>query len=145
VGGLSIECERARLWASLGADGELTELESAALAAHLRGCHDCAAAAAGLDRLAQAVRALPLVAPSRPLLLAPHRRRYGRLHLAASAAAVIAALAFGSLAGTLSSRGGGAPKPQDAASHRLQIQQSLLALMAGSADSSRPHGRIIPS
>ena len=144
MGRLSIECERARLWASLAADSELTELERAALAAHLRGCPGCAAAAEQLGGLVAAIREAPLVEPGRPLVVAA-RRRHRRLHVAASAAAIFAALAFGSLAGTLSSGGGGGAKPQNAASHRLQIQQSLLALMAGTADSSRPRGRVIPS
>jgi anti-sigma factor RsiW len=145
VGRLSIECERARLWASLDADSEITELERAALAAHLGGCPACAAAVEQLDEVVRSLRRTPLVEPSRPLIVLRRRRHHGRLHLAASAAAVVAALAFGSLAGALSSGGTGSAKPQNAAVHRLQIQQSLLALMAGSADPSRPHGRVIPS
>lgn len=145
MGGLSIECERARLWASLDADSEITELERTALGAHLRGCPGCAAAVMEVGVVVRSMRRTPLVEPSRPLLLLPRGRRHRRLHLAASAAAVAAALAFGSLAGALSSGGAGSAKPQNAAVHRLQIQQSLLALMAGSADPSRPHGRVIPS
>jgi|SRR5579884_44778 len=145
VGRLSIECERARLSASLAADAEITELERAALDAHLRACPECAAHTARIATVATLVRELPLVQPGRPVVATRARRRYGRLHLAASAAAVVAALALGSLAGTLSSRGRTMTESQKAATHRLQIQQSLLALMAGSADQSRPRGRVIPS
>jgi predicted anti-sigma-YlaC factor YlaD len=145
VGRLSIECERARLWASLAADAEITELEQAGLEAHLRDCFECRAHAERLRGVAALVRGLPLEEPGRPLLPAPRRHRYGRLQLVASAAAVAAALALGSLAGALSSRGGSSAAPQKAATHRLQIEQSLLALMAGAADQSRPHGRVIPS
>ena len=41
-------CARARFWASLRVDGELSELEGALLDAHLGRCADCSAYAAGV-------------------------------------------------------------------------------------------------
>jgi len=41
-------CERARQWASLRLDGELSELEDALLEQHLEGCSSCSAFAVRL-------------------------------------------------------------------------------------------------
>src|SRR3954454_17246769 len=46
-------CERARLWASLRADGELSELEGALLDAHLARCAECRSVAGGVGALAR--------------------------------------------------------------------------------------------
>lgn len=143
------ECGRARLAASLAVDGEIAELELASLRAHLPGCPACSAFARSTEQLAELLRAAPLVAPPASLTARPQPRRrlaVGRLQLAASAAAVLAALALGSLAGLLhgSGRGSGTPQPA-AATHRLLIEQSLLALAAGSAGRSDRHGRVFPT
>jgi predicted anti-sigma-YlaC factor YlaD len=53
-------CERARLWASLRLDGELSELEGALLNAHLVRCAGCRAVADGFDASTTALRAAPL-------------------------------------------------------------------------------------
>lgn len=50
-------CERARQWASLRADGELSELESALLDAHLACCDACRSFARGAALVAAALRA----------------------------------------------------------------------------------------
>lgn len=58
-------CERARFWASLRVDGELSELESALLDAHLARCAGCRELAAGFVASTAALRSAPLerVAP----------------------------------------------------------------------------------
>jgi predicted anti-sigma-YlaC factor YlaD len=58
-------CERARLWASLRLDGELSELEGALLDAHLARCAGCRAVAGGFVAATTALRSAPLeqVAP----------------------------------------------------------------------------------
>jgi len=52
-------CARARFWASLRLDGELSELEGALLDAHLGRCDDCRAVADGFGAAAGLLRATP--------------------------------------------------------------------------------------
>jgi anti-sigma factor RsiW len=101
---LTVECERARTWASLGLDGELSQVEQALLRAHVGRCAACAEFARDLDGLTQELRRAPLERPAAEAV--PERRRHsGRrmLQLGAAAAAVVLAAAFGSLAGSLTS------------------------------------------
>jgi anti-sigma factor RsiW len=102
---LTVECERARTWASLGLDGELSQVEQALLRAHVGRCAACAEFAHDLDGLTQELRRAPLERPAAEAV--PERRaRSGRrmLQLGAAAAAVVLAAGFGSLAGSLTSR-----------------------------------------
>jgi predicted anti-sigma-YlaC factor YlaD len=102
---LSMECERARRWASLGLDGELSQVEEALLRAHVGRCAACARYSRDLDGLTRELRTAPL---ARPRLGVPARRRTSGmrgLRLGAAAAAAIAiAAGLGSLAGSLTSR-----------------------------------------
>jgi hypothetical protein len=87
-------CERARAWASLRADGELSELESALLDAHLERCVSCRSFAVGSEAVAETLRAVPLERPSVPLAPVMHvgaRRAWQALRLTAAAAVVVAA------------------------------------------------------
>ena len=58
-------CARARFWASLRIDGELSELEGALLDAHLARCAECSALAEGFSSSTALLRSAPLerVAP----------------------------------------------------------------------------------
>jgi len=99
-------CERAREWASLRLDGELSELEQALLTAHLGRCPACAAYAASVTRTTERVRAAGLVRLPRPVSL-PRRRRVvfpARALQAgtATAAALAAAVGLGTLFGATS-------------------------------------------
>jgi len=86
-------CERAQAWASLRADGELSELEAALLDGHLGRCTRCGELARGLESVAGALRAARLVRPAPLTLALPRRRRRG---LRAAVAAVgIAGAAMG--------------------------------------------------
>jgi len=89
-------CQRAREAVSRQLDGELSELGSARLSAHLRECDACASYALELAALTTRLRTAPLAQPSAPVEL-PARRRRPALQLAAAAAAVVA-LAASSLA-----------------------------------------------
>jgi predicted anti-sigma-YlaC factor YlaD len=74
---LSVDCERARARASLGLDGELSEVEQALLRAHVGRCADCAAYAHDLERLTQELRSARPGAPvdgSRSAAAEPARR-----------------------------------------------------------------------
>lgn len=92
----ALSCERAREWASLELDGELSELERVLLAAHERRCAMCAEAVARTRALTSALREAALAEPSRPLVVADERpRRRVPLAVRLAVAAVVAALAAG--------------------------------------------------
>jgi hypothetical protein len=54
-------CARARFWASLRIDSELSELEGALLDAHLALCAECSAFSTGSEASTVALRTVPLV------------------------------------------------------------------------------------
>jgi predicted anti-sigma-YlaC factor YlaD len=98
-------CERARAWASLRADGELSELESALLDAHLERCDSCRAFALGAESVAETLRAVP---PERPNVALEPLRHAGALKHAAARRAwqalrLTAALAVVVVAGVVAS------------------------------------------
>ena len=86
------ECERARKLVSAQLDGELSEMDSARLSAHLRGCGTCTAYALEVAAIATRLRAAPLERPCVEVALPSRRRRPG-LQIAAAAAAVLVAAA----------------------------------------------------
>jgi anti-sigma factor RsiW len=89
-------CPRARFWASLRLDGELSELEAALLDAHLARCADCAAYAAGSEAAIGALRATPLEV-AKPVALPVHRPGRNVVALVAAAALVAVAAILGAL------------------------------------------------
>ena len=104
-------CERARVWASLRVDGELSELESALLSAHLERCPSCRAFARGVTEVAGGLRRVALERPASLVLAAPRARSKTRfVQFAAAAAAVVAAGAVAALTGPAAS-GPSAVKP----------------------------------
>ena len=60
-------CERATQWISLDLDGELIELERAALARHLERCDGCRAASAEIGGFTSLLREAPLAELARPV------------------------------------------------------------------------------
>jgi hypothetical protein len=96
-------CGRARFWASLRIDGELSELEGALLDAHLADCADCAGFATGSLGATAALRAVPLVAPAPVSIAYPAspRRVFAAIVTAAVVigAALLGGLGDGSQAG----------------------------------------------
>jgi predicted anti-sigma-YlaC factor YlaD len=101
------ECSRARESMSAQLDGELSELGSARLSAHLRDCPACGAYALELATVTSRLRTAPLEQPERPIAL-PQRRRPIRVTARVAAAAVAvaagASLALGNLVGHSASR-----------------------------------------
>ena len=86
-------CERARSWASLRADGELSDLESALLDAHLGRCSSCRTFTRGTEEIAVTLRAARLETPA-PFELRPRQARragLGALQVAAAVAVVVTA------------------------------------------------------
>ena len=68
-------CERAREWASLRLDGELSELERALLDAHTRNCAACAEYVDEIGAFTMAIRSAELEQLPRPVAL-PLRRSF---------------------------------------------------------------------
>jgi ferric-dicitrate binding protein FerR (iron transport regulator) len=104
-------CERARSWASLRADGELSELESALLDAHVGRCPSCRAFARATEEIADALRAARFERPA-PFALAPQQSRHTGLRALQVAAAVAVVVGAGVVAAlTGPSSGPTAAKP----------------------------------
>jgi predicted anti-sigma-YlaC factor YlaD len=96
-------CSRAREWASLRLDGELSELESALLEAHLKRCQACASFVVEVEAIALQLRAATLDRLEQPVQL-PTRRLASPLRavqLGAAAALVAAAAGLGTLYGSI--------------------------------------------
>jgi predicted anti-sigma-YlaC factor YlaD len=84
-------CERAREWASLRADCELSELESALLDAHLARCVRCRRFARGAEEVAALLRTARLERPAPLALVLPRRRAVLRALQAVTATALVVA------------------------------------------------------
>jgi predicted anti-sigma-YlaC factor YlaD len=89
-------CERARSWAALAPDRELSELERKLLDAHLARCSACAAFAADVAAITAELRQAASAPLPHPVALPARRRReaYARVR-AVGAAAAVALMAFG--------------------------------------------------
>jgi len=88
-------CARARFWASLRIDGELSELEGALLDAHLTRCEACRTVSDGFGGIATILRQTP---PARVDPVAVHVPRSPRRLLATIAVAAL--LLVGVVAGS---------------------------------------------
>jgi predicted anti-sigma-YlaC factor YlaD len=93
----SLMCERARGWSSLRVDGELSQLESELLGAHLGRCRACRAFARDAESVAAVLSTARLERPAPLALVMPRRRQSRRIVRAAAAACfvVIAAIVTG--------------------------------------------------
>ncbi len=88
-------CERAAQWVSLDLDGELSRLETAALARHLRRCESCRASSAEIGAFTSLLRESPPVEPARAIVVPapPWARRKARATLRGGALALAVAAA----------------------------------------------------
>lgn len=68
-------CERARAWAALAPDGELSMLELRLLQSHVERCPGCARVAADIEAISAAIRSAPLEPPPTQITLPVLRRR----------------------------------------------------------------------
>lgn len=84
------DCERARQWASVELDGELSEFEHVLLDGHARACPECNAFRADVARVAKELREAPLERFERAFEVRRIRRARFRLAPAAAALAVTA-------------------------------------------------------
>ncbi len=103
--GHSRACERARTWAALAPDGELSQLEVRLLQAHLDRCPGCARVAVDIEAISEAIRTAPLEPPPAQIALPVLRRRSLRHRLPVTSAAgrLAAVAAVGLLAFTVGS------------------------------------------
>jgi predicted anti-sigma-YlaC factor YlaD len=92
-------CSRARFWASLRVDGELSELEGALLDAHLGRCDDCRAYAAGVVGATAALRNAPLAVAAPIVIDLPARPGRIVAGLLAATLVVLAAVVGGLVSG----------------------------------------------
>jgi predicted anti-sigma-YlaC factor YlaD len=145
----SIDCEQVRGHISAGLDGELSEVESTRVEAHLGSCVACRDFSGGVREAANVLRAAPLedldfaiVVPSRRLVLAR------RIPVAAAAAALAAAVGLGALVGGLgssNSAGLRAARAAPAGSASLRFPENELRMLqqASTARSNRNvHARL---
>jgi predicted anti-sigma-YlaC factor YlaD len=94
------DCERARQWASIELDGELSTFERVLLRAHLAHCPPCRDFRTSTNGLTHALRAAPLEELEQPIEIGRMRRRL-RLRLAPAAAAMaVAFVGLGSILAT---------------------------------------------
>jgi len=88
------KCDRARQWASLGLDDELSSFERALLENHLDSCASCAKFHAEIGALTSALRAAPHE-PFAGIVLGRVRRRVHMRLAPAAAAMAVAAVGLG--------------------------------------------------
>jgi predicted anti-sigma-YlaC factor YlaD len=93
-------CDRAREYASLRLDGELSDFESALLDSHIERCPSCRAFAEDLVGVTERLRTARLERPLIVLTL-PQRRfaAVRRMQVSAAAAAVVSVVGIGALLG----------------------------------------------
>lgn len=137
-------CHRTRQQVSLRLDMELSELEEALLAAHLRKCPTCWEFAVDLEAVTEALRAAPLAEPSREFSLPRHPPRIDVARAGKVAAvAITAAIAVGGVVGLPSS------PPQISASdiqnarNRMILKEQLIQELEGTTPRPAqqiPHG-----
>ena len=111
---------RASISAAL--DGELSELESLGVRAHLDGCDICREFEASAQFATTALRMTPLEPLTRPLTLPSRRRRALRVRVPSAAAAAVLMVAFG---GVFESLQGGAAKPSAIAFDNRQDMSAI--------------------
>lgn len=98
------KCDRARQWASLELDGELSSFERALLESHVRACPSCAAFREDVGGVTSALRSAPYE-PFSGIVVGRARRRLGIRLAPAAAAMAVAAVGLGSILTSASFRG----------------------------------------
>ena len=96
----SLPCERAREWASLRLDGELSQLESAMLDSHLARCAACHEVVSQTEAFTTALRTSPLEALRRPIAIPRAAAAMRAARVTAAAAVMLVAAGLGSVFAT---------------------------------------------
>jgi predicted anti-sigma-YlaC factor YlaD len=136
-------CDRAREYASLRLDGELSDFEQALLGSHLERCPSCRAFADDLVCVTERLRTAPLARPSIAVTL-PRRRTvaFRNVQVGAAAAAVFSVVGIGALFGMLQSSAtgpaSGAAKFGSMASEKREFRDLRRAVLTA------PHPERLP-
>jgi predicted anti-sigma-YlaC factor YlaD len=139
-----IRCERARHWASLRLDEELSTVEVALLERHLGSCQACRTFEAGIRSAAGLLREAPAELPARGFQV-PHRRHLGLpQHGRRMALVAAAALALGAVAGSLLERPS-APAPQTPAPEFSFLSRDVKQLRELPRGQTQPAPAPVPS
>lgn len=93
-------CDRAREWASLRLDGELSELETVMLEGHLARCAACTAVVAESGAITRALRAAPLEPLVRQIPVPRRHAAFRAARVTAAAAVMLVAAGLGSVFAT---------------------------------------------
>ena len=96
----SLPCDRAREWASLRLDGELSQLEGAMLVSHLDRCATCRTVVAEVEAFTRGLREAPPVPLSRPLAIPRRHAAMRAARVTAAAAVMLVAAGLGSVFAT---------------------------------------------
>jgi anti-sigma factor RsiW len=139
-------CDRAREYASLRLDGELSEFERVLLESHLDGCPSCSAFSADIAAVTGNLREAPLERPTIAVTLP--RRRFAALRglqASAAAAAIVSVVGIGALFGMLHSSAstptqGGAGKFGSMAGERRVDRDLRRAVLTAPHPERRPGG-----
>lgn len=143
-------CERAREWASLELDNELSTFERALLDAHLEGCRTCTEFRSTISGLTGALRSAPHERFD-GVVIGRHPRRRVRMRLAPAAAAMaVAAVGLGSIVASSSLKSGPVGRlgsgidvtPASAATSAGPDTMNLSTSRALERQSNRPAGRL---
>src|SRR5215210_4795242 len=99
-------CERAREYASLALDGELSQFEQALLTAHVQSCAGCRSYHVGLVATTERLRNAGLERLDHPIVL-PRRQRvsFRTVQVGLAAALVVTAVGLGTVLSSLGSAG----------------------------------------
>jgi anti-sigma factor RsiW len=153
----SAECERARLWVSVGIDGELSELGRASVRSHVRRCAACAEFQRETAALTREVRASPRLPVSisvsvdtgvdkdSTVVVQLRRRRRTTvrvLQACAAAAAVAVAAGLGSLVGSVSTPAGSSATATSAKTSGLD--PGIVAMLPDAHRPALRTGRSVP-
>jgi anti-sigma factor RsiW len=136
-------CARARFWASLRIDGELSELEGALLDAHLARCAECRAITGGFVGATRRLRAQPLELAPLVEVAGERTPRRALLGLVAATLVIFAALLGGLARGQLSSATVKTPHPVAVVASAVDTPDQLRELRRTTLLNQRPIPREI--
>jgi predicted anti-sigma-YlaC factor YlaD len=138
-------CERARCFACLRPDGELTDTQEKFLTFHLEDCSSCRTFAEAVAGTTAAIRATPAVEAPQLRVVRPARRRpFARALPAAAAAAVAISAGLAGLAGVQPQQGdgGGQPSPRPGYFDSAAYEQALIESLQRTPARAYPGSRI---
>jgi hypothetical protein len=137
-----VVCDRVRAQISLGLDGEVSQLETRLIAAHLARCGDCAAFEEDVLAFTTELRAAPLLQLEHPIVVRKSRRAIPRVQIGVAAAFAVAMLgALTQLVGT--ERDGNLVAPERYATYQ-QLTREVDQIIADGRAFSRHQGEVFP-